>query len=225
MTRNAGKNASLGLVYTYAHAFDYVDNGAGTGTGGTTFNYPAYYKMNRASSGFDVKHNVQVWGIYSLPFGHGQKWVNQGVLSEIIGGFQLNGQYSYLGGQPFSVSANSNLIGNVTPGWGTTYAQLIAPYKKLGGHERTPSASGTVSGGKPWFDPTSFANPTETTGATPTLPNTHRNQFRGPGNSVFNVSLFKGFHIYRESEFQIRLEVFNLFNHALLNNNPNAHSW
>ena len=73
--------------------------------------------------------------IYSLPFGHGQKWANHGIADEIIGGFQLNGQYSYLGGQPFSVSANSNLIGNVTPGWGTTYAQLIAPYKKLGGHD------------------------------------------------------------------------------------------
>ncbi len=131
LTRNAGKNSSLGVVYTYGHSFDYEDNGAGTGAGGTTFNYPAYYKLNRASSSFDVKHNVQVWGIYSLPFGHGQKWANQGLLSEIIGGFQLNGQYSYLGGQPFSVAANSNLIGNVTPGWGTTYAQLIAPYQEV----------------------------------------------------------------------------------------------
>ena len=222
LTHNAGKNASLGVVYTYGHAFDYVDNGAGTGTGGTTFNYPGYYKLNRASASFDVKHNVQVWGIYSLPFGHGQKWVNQGVLSEIIGGFQLNGQYSYLGGQPFSVSANSNLIGNVTPGWGTTYAQLIAPYKKLGGHERSPSANATVSGGKSWFDPASFANPTETAGATPTLPNTHRNQFRGPATSVFNASAVKGFHIFHESEFQIRFEAFNVFNHALLYSNPNT---
>jgi hypothetical protein len=224
LTRNAGKNFSLGVVYTYGHAFDYVDNGAGTGTSGTTFNYPAYYKLNRASSSFDVKHNVQVWNIYSLPFGHGQKWANQGLLSEIVGGFQLNGQYSYLGGQPFSVSANSNLIGNVTPGWGTTYAQLIAPYKKMGGHNRTPGNS-SVSGGNPWFDPASFANPTEPAASanqTPVLPNTHRNQFRGPATSIFNASVFKGFHIYRESEFQIRFEAFNIFNHALLNSNPNA---
>ena len=158
LTRNAGKNFSLGVVYTYGHAFDYVDNGAGTGTSGTTFNYPAYYKMNRASAGFDVKHNMQVWGIYSLPFGHGQKWANHGLLDEIIGGFQLNGQYSYLGGQPFSVSAASGVTLNA-PGVGTVYAQQVAPYKKLGGHERTTTGTG-VSGGKPWFDPSSFQNPT-----------------------------------------------------------------
>lgn len=125
--------------------------------------------------------------------------------------------------------AASNYIGNSTPGWGTTYAQLVAPYQKMGGHERFKGHFG-VSGGLPWFNPASFANPAEpgTTTATnpsnvsPVLPNTHRNEFRGPGTSVFNANLFKGFHVYRESEFQIRFEAFNIFNHALLYNNPNA---
>jgi hypothetical protein len=227
LTRNAGKNASLGMVYTYGHAFDYEDNGAGTGAGGTTFNYPAYYKMNRASAGFDVKHNVQVWTIYSLPFGHGQKWANHGIVDEVVGGFQLNGQYSYFGGQPFSVTAASNTLN--TPGTGSLYAQLVAPYQKFGGHERTPGDTG-VSGGLPWFNPASFANPVEPaatlagnpTNASPVWPNTHRNQFRGPGASVFNASLFKAFHVYRASEFQIRFEAFNIFNHALLISNPNT---
>ncbi len=227
LTRNAGKNLSVGAVYTYGHAFDYEDNGAGTGGEGTKFNNPAYYKMNRASSGFDVKHNVQVWNVYSLPFGHGQKWANQGVLSEIVGGFQLNGQYSYYGGQPFSVAATSSITYN-TPGT-TVYAQLIAPYQTYKGHERTPGDFG-VTGGLPWFNPASFANPVEPASSvagnpnnvSPVFANTHRNEFRGPGNSVFNTSLFKGFHVYRQSEFQIRFEAFNVFNHALLNNNPNA---
>ncbi|MGA3011536.1 MAG: carboxypeptidase regulatory-like domain-containing protein [Terracidiphilus sp.] len=230
LTRNAGQNLSVGAVYTYGHAFDYEDNGAGTGQEGTKFNYPAYYKMNRASSGFDVKHNVQVWSVYSLPFGHGQKWANHGIADEIVGGFHLNGQYSYFGGQPFSVTAASSITYNA-PGT-TVYAQLIAPYQKYGGHERTPGDFG-VSGGKPWFNPASFANPVvlqadithNPNNVSPVFANTHRNEFRGPGTSVFNASLFKGFHVYRESEFQIRFEAFNLFNHALLNNpsnNPNS---
>jgi len=226
LTRNAGKNFSLGVVYTYGHAFDYVDNGAGTGTSGTAFNYPAYYKMNRASSSFDVKHNVQVWNIYSLPFGHGQRWANHGPLDVIVGGFQLNGQYSYLGGQPFSVNAASNTLN--TPG-SPLYAQLIAPFQKMRGHETIVGDYG-VSGGLPWFNPASFANPTEpaatlagnAANASPVFANTHRNEFRGPGTSVFNASAFKGFHIYRESEFQIRFEAFNVFNHALLYSNPGA---
>ena len=35
LTRNAGKNTSVGVVYTYSHAIDYEDNGAGSGSGGT----------------------------------------------------------------------------------------------------------------------------------------------------------------------------------------------
>jgi hypothetical protein len=112
----------------------------------------------------------------------------------------------------------------------TLYADLVKPYHQLGGHNRTPGNS-AVSGGNPWFDPTSFANPVEPTyssGQTPSeivsphYGNTHRDQFRGPGTSVVNASIFRGFHIYRESEFQVRVEAFNLFNHALLFSNPNA---
>ena len=123
LTRNAGKNSSLGVVYTYSHAIDYEDNGAGSGSGGTAFNYPSLYRFNRGSAGFDEKHNLQVWGVYSLPFGPGQMWLNHGLAGDIIGGWQLSGQFSHYSGFPFSVNANSNTIGGFTPGFGATYAQ------------------------------------------------------------------------------------------------------
>jgi hypothetical protein len=226
VTRNTGKNASLGLVYTYSHAFNYADNGAGTGSSGPAFAYPGYYKMNRAQANQDQKHNVQIWGMYKPPFGYGQKWANTGVLSEILGGWQVTGQYSYFGGLPFSVTANSNTLN--APG-STLYAQLVAPYQTLHGHERIAGDTG-VSGGKPWFNPASFANPVEpafstanTSIASPVFANTHRNQFRGPGTGVANASMYKGFRVYRTSEFKLGVEVFNLFNHPYLNlNNPQA---
>jgi hypothetical protein len=214
LTHNAGKNASVGVVYTYSHAIDYEDNGAGSGSGGTTFNYPAFYRFNRGSAGFDEKHNLQVWGVYSLPFGPGQMWMNHGLVGDIIGGWQLSGQFSHFSGFPFSVNANSNTIGGFTPGFGATYALLNGSYKQLGGHAQ--ASSSPVSGGKAWFDPTIFSSPTESA-ASPVLPNTGRNQFRGPGNSQTNASLVKNFHIWRESEFQFRFEAFNVFNHPWLN--------
>jgi hypothetical protein len=237
LTYNGGTSKQLGVVYTYSHAIDFTDNGIGTGSGGLSFNYPEYYKMNRATAGFDMTHNLSIWGVYHLPFGHGYAWANKGIAEEIVGGWQLNGQFSHISGTPFSVSASSNTVNAVGS---PAYAQLIAPYKQLGGHERTAAGTG-VSGGKQWFDPTSFANPTEpstcatgdsgcsTPNGTPTTPaanpvfaNTHRNEFRGPGVSYVNMSLFKGFHVYRTSEFQIRFEAFNLVNHALLYSNPTA---
>ncbi len=229
LTHNSGGNASFGVVYTWSHAFSYEDNGAGSGSSGTTFNYPAYYYLNKASANYDRKHNVQVWGIYKLPFGYGQAFANQGIVAQIIGGFQLNGQFSHFSGAPFSVSSNTNVLGNFAPGFGATYAQMIAPYQQAGGHNRTFGNS-AVSNGKAWFNPASFitvpevsytATETPAQIATPALPNTHRNEFRGPGQSVFNTSVFRAFHIYRESEFQIRFEAFNVFNHAILNN-PNT---
>jgi hypothetical protein len=229
LTHNAGKNVSLGVVYTYSHAIDYEDNGAGSGAEGTHFNYPSMFRLNKGTAGYDQKHNVQVWSVYHLPFGYGQKYANQGLLGQIIGGFQLNGQFSHYSGFPFSVSANSNTIGNMTPGFGNTYAQLTSAYHQQNGHYRGAAGGAGLSGGRRWFDPASFGNPAEfaTTVAGnpnnvgPTLPNTGRNSFRGPGVSMFNASLFRSIHLYRESEFQIRFEAFNVFNHAWLNN-PSA---
>ena len=216
LTHNAGKNASLGVVYTYSHAIDYEDNGAGSGSGGTTFNYPTMYRLNRGSAGYDEKQNLQLWGVYSLPFGPGQMWLNHGLAGNFIGGWQLSGQFSHYSGFPFSVNANSNTIGGFTPGFGATFANLTGSYQQEGGHERVPGVT-NVSGGKPWFNPAIFSNPTESA-ASPVLPNTGRNQFRGPGNSQFNTSLVKSFHIWREAAFQFRFEAFNLLNHPWLNN-------
>jgi Carboxypeptidase regulatory-like domain/TonB dependent receptor len=224
LTRNTSRDSSIGVVYTFSRAIDFEDNGAGSGSAGTTFNYPAYLQFNRGLAGYDIKHNLQVFTVYNLPFGYGQPYANHGLAALIIGGFQLNGQFSHTSGTPFSVNANTNAIGNVAPGWGATYAQLAKPYHQLSGHNRGAAGGAALSGGKPWFDPSTFTNPVEPTAtaagnpanASPNLPNTSRNAFRGPGASDFNASVFRAFHLYHESEFQVRFEAFNVFNHALL---------
>jgi hypothetical protein len=218
LTRNAGRNSSFGLVYTWSHAFAFAENGAGTGSQGVAWNYPGYYSFNRASAIYDQRNNIQFWGIYQLPFGRGQKFAQNGVASWILGGWQLNGQLSHISGTPFTVNAASGSSANAQGN--PTYANLVKPYHQLGGH-----GSGSGTGGKPWFDSASFANPTQPTYTATMTPdqiaptvfgNTHRNEFRGPGQTVMNTSLFRGFTIYRESEFQIRFEAFNVLNHALL---------
>jgi hypothetical protein len=211
LTRNAGRLAQFGLIYTWSHAFNYQDNGAGSGSTGTSFSFPDYFKLNRATASYDRTNNLQFWGIYHLPFGAGHEYLNHGIASAIFGGFQLNGQISHVSGAPFSVSPSVNNINS--PG-NTEYADLIAPYRQLGGHSRQ---SGSVPGGGLWFDPASFANPVQPTGtAQPHFGNTHRDQFRGPGVTGVNASVFRGFHVFRESEFQVRVEAFNLLNHPTL---------
>jgi hypothetical protein len=227
LTRSAGRLAQFGLIYTWSHAIDFEDNGAGSGSEGVKFSYPAFFKMNRADAGYDRPNNIQFWTIYHLPFGHGQTFVNHGFGSALLGGLQLNGQVSHVSGAPFSVSPSVSTINS--PG-NTEYADLVKPYHQLGGHNRTPG-NNVVSGGTAWFDPTSFANPAEptyTAGEAPSaivaphFGNTHRNEFRGPGVTYVNASVFRGFHLYKESQFQVRVEAFNVLNHAILSSNPNA---
>jgi len=236
LTRNASRLAQYGVVYTWSHAFDYEDNGAGSGSGGLPITYPGYFALDRARSSYDRTNNLQLWAIYHLPFGSNQKWANHGFASAILGGFQLNGQFSHISGSPFSVTAaNGGLLNS--PG-NTAYATLVAPYRQVGGHARSAIASSgipasPVSGGNPWFDPSSFGDLVETVYgsaqatlapgsiAMPTFGNTHRNEFRGPGTSYANASIFRAFHIYHEAQFQIRVEAFNITNHPQLSS-PNA---
>jgi len=226
LSRNVGRNYQYGLSYTWSHAFDDADNGAGSGSTGPAYAYPGYFYLNRAQSGYDRTHNLQFWGIYHLPFGANQMFLTHGIAGAIFGGFQITGQLSHISGAPFTVSPSTSAIN--APGE-TEYAELVAPYHQLGGHNRTPGNT-SVSGGKAWFDPTSFQNPVEPaatvagnpTSVSPNFGNTRRNEFRGPGVTNMNASVSRNFKIYRESEFQVRVEAFNLVNHAELVSNPNV---
>jgi hypothetical protein len=211
LSRNAGRLAQFGLIYTWSHAINYADNST---YAGPSFASPQYLKMNRATASYDHTNNLQFWGIYHLPFGHDQMYINHGIGSAILGGFQLNGQVSHVSGQPFSVTSSTN----INSSGNQLYADLVKPYRQLGGHNRTAGDT-TISGGNGWFDPTSFANPVEPAAGVNVAPhfgNTHRNQFRGPGQTTINASVFRGFHVFRQSEFQIRVEAFNLLNHPLI---------
>src|SRR5262249_3970128 len=153
---------------------------------------------------YDRTNNIQFWGIYSLPFGPGQKFANSGKAGAILGGFQLNGQLSHISGTPFTVGTAGAAIN--APG-NPLYANLVRPFHQIGGHNRTPGNT-NVSGGNPWFDPSSFAVPSQPSAciagdpgctapngdanapaAFPVFGNTHRNQFRGPGQTVINASV------------------------------------
>ena len=242
LSRHASRQFQYGINYTWSHAFDDADNGAGSGSSGPAYADPAYFNLNRAQSGYDRTNNLQIFGLYHLPFGAGQTFANHGLASAILGGFQITGGLSHISGAPFTVSPSTSAI---NANGETEYAELVAPYHQLGGHNRTPCISaGTcpsnaVSAGLPWFDPASFANPTEPQYTNPLLPgyiscsvpscmvspnfgNTRRNEFRGPGVTNVNASVSRSFKLYRESDFQVRIEAFNLVNHAELVSNPSV---
>lgn len=111
------KQMSRGLLfdfnYTYSHSIDWASDAErigvnnGTGPGGIINAWiPSQMK---ASSDFDLRHQVNANWVWQLPFGHGQAFANRvgKVLNALIGGWQLSGLARWTSGFPGQVDNGS----------------------------------------------------------------------------------------------------------------------
>ena len=71
---------------------------------------PAYWALNRAVLNFDRTQNLQLQGMWDLPFGKGKPWLSHGLASTMAGGWRLNGIASFMTGLPFFVSASGSSL-------------------------------------------------------------------------------------------------------------------
>jgi len=111
---------------------------------------------SRPTSSFQPGHrrltiatnNLQFRGIYHLPFGAGQSYLNHGYLVAIFGGFQLKRRSFIVSGTPFSV-LHRRRMGSRFPAT-QLYGDLVKPYRQLGTSaaillSRTPAAAPLVA--------------------------------------------------------------------------------
>jgi hypothetical protein len=201
LTRRLSDGGMLGVSYTLSKAMNYADNS----DSGLTWNWEPMWERNRARAGFDRTHNLQLYGIYELPFGHGRHWATEGVAAAIAGGWQLNGVLSATSGTPFTVTSSGTSLN--APGNTQTADQLVETVRILGG----------VGRGNSYFDPYAFAPVSESRFGT-----SGRNSLRGPGLFNIDASLFRNFTLARTTV-QFRAEVFNLTNRPAFDN-PGANA-
>ena len=170
-------------------------------------------RRNYARNEYDRTLNFEQSFIYELPIGHGKRWLQNGIVANVIGGWKVAGIISVLSGLPFSVTANGGSIN--TPGQ-TQTANLVGTYKVLHG----------IGPNSPWFDTTAFAQPAGCPAAPAPCPiaygtvlgNTGRNQFTGPGYIQDNISLYKTFQIRENLGLEARADAFQLSNTPQFNN-------
>ena len=202
LTRRVSAGSLLGVSYTLSKAINYADNS----DSGLTWNWQPMWERNRALADFDRTHNLQIYGIYELPFGRDRKWASDGLPALIAGGWQLNGVLSAMSGTPFTVTSSATSLN--APGNTQTADQVLDTVRSLGG----------VGRGNSYFDPNAFA---PVTGVR--FGNSGRNTLRGPGLVNLDASLFRDFTVGAGRTLQFRAEVFNLTNRPAFNN-PGANA-
>jgi hypothetical protein len=214
LTRQLKGGSVVGVAYTFSKAIDYTDN---DDLNGSFENLPQYYNLNRSLASFDRTHNLQIYAVYSLPFGHGQRWATSGIGNAIAGGWQLNTVISKLSGTPFSITGNSVFLNPAVQDGLTDPVNQVGSYHVVSGNPWSGAGTCPLSMlSCHYFDPSVFAQP-----ALGAFGDTRRDEFRGPGIFDADFSVFRNFKLTERFTFQFQANMFGLTNTPRFNN-PNA---
>lgn len=160
----------------------------------------------RAVSDYDSRHQANANWVYNLPFGRGQRWMNQNrALDLLFGGWQLSGLFRVSSGLPTSAGngrfwpTNWNITGYATP---------VGTFED-GTNKNAPPPPGGKSGANIFQDPARAVQAFDYT-----LPGQagSRNIIRGDGNFNIDAGLMKRFSVTESVSAQFRWEVFNATN-------------
>jgi len=186
--------------YTYSHAYDTSQsNGNGFDLDNVSNPY-AGWKFDWGPSVFD-RHQVAFLEYeWSLPFLRH----STDLASKLLGGWELAGSSVFEGGAPLNVTLGGNQGSNGLQN-GTNRPDLAGAisYPKV-----------RSSAGMQWFSPGNGVN--NSTFGTPALGawgNLPYNALRAPGSQDWNIAMHKIFRFTEHSNFELRAETFNIFNH------------
>jgi hypothetical protein len=196
LTRRLAQGFSFLAAYTYSKSLD--DQSAVNPGNGNAPRAPQNGWCIRCEYGlsdFDTRHRLVASLLYELPIGKGKQFLNHGIASTLLGGWQLNSIFTVSSGFPLTVTdginqSNSNQASdhpNVVPGvnW-----QLSNP------------TTGQ------WFNPQAFQLQTSHF-----YGDSGRNTVRSPGFTAWDFSTFKNFSFSEQRYLQFRFECFNCANH------------
>jgi hypothetical protein len=165
-------------------------------------------RLERSLASFDYPQVLKLTWIYSLPFGHGQKFLSTGrVLDRVVGGWQLTASQRYGSGDPLALwDADANPI--ITP--------TVRPDVVSGVKQTFPLHGLDAINGTPYLNEAAFADPPLSpnnsfplrVGTAPVeLPNV-----RSPAHQEEDFGILKNFRITERVKLQFRGDFQNVFN-------------
>jgi len=158
---------------------------------------PLNRRADWGSSNSDVRHRLNLFAAYELPFGPGKALAgsNNAFNRYVVGGWEIDGIVVLQSGLPFTVgapSATNNGVGS--------RADVVA------GVDPYP-ANRTIN---LWFNPAAFSIPPA---ASYRYGNSGRDVLTGPRAANFDLTAAKRFIITEQRQVIFRAEFFNAFNH------------
>jgi len=219
VSKRSGSGLTFDASYTFTRDLSNAGGAAPTAfavAGGSFLTDRFHPSIDYGNVIYDRKHRFLANYLYDLPFGHGQRWLSHGALSNIVaGGWQLAG-VTILQSGPFLTPteqtvdpANTNIlttIGKARPD------QLInvSPYAA---HRNTSQ----------WLNPAAFPylnlqrvqiiNNVPAEVGIGRFGNAPVGGIVGPGTANFSLSLMKLLSLTEKSKLQLGVEAANLFNH------------
>ena len=192
---------TVSLAYTYSHSIDDSSDRSDT-----AFVNAYDIASNRASSTFDMRHNLAISYVYALPLLKS----STGLKQALLGGWQVSGITVVQSGTPFSVTDGLPFGDNAGVANGTGTGSRL----DLVGNPSAGLTSTDVPGdrGPLAYNPAAFAAPQGLT-----FGDVGRNTLTLPDRVNFDFGVFKRFAINERMGFEFRWENFNLFNHTEYN--------
>ena len=183
----------LNANWVWSHAMDNAPWDGGSGGGQDPLNRRADW----ASSNSDVRHRLNLFSTYELPFGRGKSFANSDNFFNryVIGGWEIDGIVVLQSGLPFTVfapSATNNGVGS--------RADVVA------GVDPYP-VNRTIT---QWFNPAAFSVPPA---GSYRYGNSGRDVLNGPRAANFDLTAAKRFQFTETKQLIFRAEFFNAFNH------------
>ena len=199
-----GRSRVTGLTYlvsyTWSKGLNYGTDGW-YGIGTTSIENPYNFKGDRSVTGYDLPQVFTAGWVWAVPIGRGGFSTGNRALDYVVGNWQINGIATLESGRPYTVGdegdiANTGNFNFVGPGYERPN-QVGDPKPQ----HQTPSQ---------WIDPAAFVAPAQYT-----FGNTPRNSLRTESYKNLDTSLFREFPVFESMKFQVRLDVFNSFNHPV----------
>ena len=169
------------------------------------------------SAPFDVRHVLQMYGTYDLPFGKDRRWkIGNSVLEAVAGGWTLGGLLTAQSGTPFRLTSGRQTFNQFDSGVIIANGHTREEIQSMIGVHSNPN-SGTS---RFWVDPRLIgpdgrANPEYL--QVPTTPGEMGDflYLRGVNNWNLNASLNKNTRIWGRTQMTLHMTIQNVLNHPM----------